>query len=98
MKLDNPDNNCVNRLKVLADSTRLNVVRQLMDGPKHVNALNERIDVDQSLLSHHLKLLRDAGIVTANRDGKAVLYQLADDVKLQEDVISLGCCKLQFDE
>lgn len=96
MKLVNADAHCVNRLKVLADSTRLNVIRQLMDGPKHVNALNEMIDVDQSLLSHHLKLLRESGLVVANRDGKAVLYQLADDVKVANDIISLGCCELHF--
>lgn len=98
LKVHQSDDVCVNQLKVLADSTRLSVVRLLMDGPKHVNELNDTIRVDQSLLSHHLKLLRDAGLVKANRDGKAVLYQLADKVHIKDEIISLGCCNLSFEK
>jgi len=98
LKIHQQDDVCVNQLKVLADFTRFSVVRLLMEGPKHVNELNECIKVDQSLLSHHLKLLRDAGIVTANRDGKAVLYQLAGTVHIKEEIIHLGCCNLSFEE
>ena len=94
-----PEINCAAMLKVLADDTRLDVVRQLMQGPKHVGELNASLPIDQSLLSHHLKILRDAGIVVAQRDGKAVLYSLAPNV---EDLrkgksINLGCCNISFD-
>ncbi len=91
---------CVAKLKVLADDTRLAVVRQLLKGPQHVNAMNATIDVDQSLLSHHLRVLRDAGVVESRRDGKAVLYRLSDAVladRCSDESIDLGCCRLSFD-
>lgn len=94
-----PDD-CATRLKVLADGTRLQVMRLLLDGPKHVGELNLRIDVEQSLLSHHLRVLRRAGLVTSERDGKAVLYRVAPEVAVVErrgEAIHLGCCLLAFD-
>ena len=90
---------CASILKVLADDTRLAVVRQLMAGPKHVNVLNQALGLEQSLLSHHLKVLREGGIVVAERDGKAMLYRLDSQVEARRvgDAINLGCCQLSFD-
>jgi ArsR family transcriptional regulator, nickel/cobalt-responsive transcriptional repressor len=89
---------CSKRLKVLADATRLTIVRQLMRGPQTVQALNEQIAIEQSLLSHHLRVLRDARLVTAERDGKSMVYGLAPDVSAAASTgaINLGCCKLSF--
>jgi|ERR1043165_3603067 ArsR family transcriptional regulator len=99
MKKDEPEVSCANLLKILADDTRLDVVRQLMSGPRHVGELNASIPIDQSLLSHHLKILREAGIVTAARDGKAVLYRLAPSVESRRKGkgINLGCCVISFE-
>lgn len=90
---------CASRLKVLADETRLAVLELLMGGPQHVGELNESLDVEQSLLSHHLKILRDAGLVESQRDGKQVLYRLAKEVKGNRKgrSIDLGCCHISFD-
>lgn len=90
---------CADLLKALADPTRLAVVRRLLEGPRHVNELNAGIDVDQSLLSHHLKVLRDAGVVSARRDGRAVLYRITEDFagRKRRGEIDLGCCRLNFD-
>lgn len=91
---------CADRLKVLADSTRLEVMRLLLEQPLHVGDLQRRLEIEQSLLSHHLRVLRGAGLVTSERDGKAVLYQVATDVSassVQGDAIHLGCCVLSFD-
>jgi ArsR family transcriptional regulator len=68
-------------LKVLADETRLAVVQELLEGPKHVGQINAVLKLDQSLLSHHLRTLREAGLVVAQRDGKAVLYRLSPGVE-----------------
>jgi len=89
---------CAEMLKVLADETRLEVVRLLLSGPRHVNELNENLRVDSSLFSHHLKVLREGGIVTAERDGKAVLYSLAPAVQGRRsgNSINLGCCVISF--
>lgn len=90
--------NCARKLKILADSTRLAVLQLLMNQPMHVGEMNAVLKLDQSLLSHHLKVLREEGFVTATRDGKAVLYQLADPVRSTKvGTIDLGCCLLSFE-
>ncbi len=90
------ETSCAAKLRVLADETRLAVVRTLMRGPHHVGDLHRALGVDQSLLSHHLKLLREADLVVAERDGKAVLYRLAPAVASASGAVDLGCCLLTF--
>jgi ArsR family transcriptional regulator, nickel/cobalt-responsive transcriptional repressor len=100
MKHDSPTGeiSCAAMLKALADETRLAVVRQLLLRPCHVGELRVALGIEQSLLSHHLKPLREAGIVESARDGKAVLYRLTSSVELrrQGEIIDLGCCQLSF--
>ncbi len=89
---------CAQRLKVLADLNRFTILRLLLDGPKHVWELNEELSLEQSLLSHHLKILRQEGLVQSQRDGKAVLYCLAPGVRINSGKgINLECCVLSFD-
>ncbi|MBD1907095.1 metalloregulator ArsR/SmtB family transcription factor [Funiculus sociatus GB2-A5] len=90
---------CAQKLKTLADSTRLEVLELLMNGPKHVGQINAVLGLQQSLLSHHLRVLREEGFVTATRDGKAVLYQLDPTVQRANagKAIDLGCCLLSFE-
>ena len=90
---------CAHQLKILADSTRLAVLELLWSGPKHVGEMNAVLGLEQSLLSHHLKVLREEGFVRATRDGKAVLYQLESSVRSANGdwAIDLGCCRLCFD-
>ena len=61
--MDTNDDRCAERLKVLADRTRLDVLRRLLTRPHRVGELADDLDVEQSLLSHHLRTLRDAGLV-----------------------------------
>lgn len=90
---------CVASLKVLADGTRLAVVRELMGGTRRVGELEKKLDIGQSLLSHHLKVLRDSGIVTARRTGKSVVYSVAPGALLRGDGgLDLGCCTISFDD
>ncbi len=90
---------CASKLKVLSDSTRLAVLELLMNGPKNVGELMDFLKVEQSLLSHHLAILRDHELVEAHRDGKAMIYQLPEDVSDSTvgKAINLGCCKISFD-
>lgn len=89
---------CAVLLKVLADETRLSVVKQLMKRPMHVGELNESLGIEQSLLSHHLKLLRKSELVIAERDGKSVLYSLSPQLQAaaRRESIDLGCCLISF--
>ena len=89
---------CAGKLKALADGTRLAVMESLMDGPLHVGELATRLDVEQSLLSHHLRVLRENGLLQATRDGKAVLYALAPGVEGSDKTLELGCCRLSFED
>jgi ArsR family transcriptional regulator len=91
---------CVSVLKVLADETRLAVVELLINGPRHVGEMMQELKVEQSLLSHHLRVLRDARLVMAERDGKSMLYRLAPNVEsaYHGKAINLGCCLLSFDQ
>ncbi len=94
-----PQQPCADKLKVLGDTTRLSVMSLLMAKPLTVTELNAVLEMDQSLLSHHLKILRDAGLVSSVREGKGMLYSLAEDVDLSRsgNMINLGCCKLKFE-
>ncbi|MEX2491562.1 MAG: metalloregulator ArsR/SmtB family transcription factor [Nitrospirales bacterium] len=99
MKTKTTSPTCAGKLKILSDSTRLGVLEALMAGPKNVGELMEQLDVEQSLLSHHLAVLRDNGLVEATREGKAMMYQLPEGVadSTAGKAINLGCCKISFD-
>jgi DNA-binding transcriptional ArsR family regulator len=86
---------CAERLRIIGTAVRLEVLRQLATGPKFVYELNDRLGVEQSLLSHHLRVLRRYGFVAAHREGKAVRYRLARGTTT-EGRIDLGCCELSF--
>ena len=89
---------CASILKALADDTRLLVVKHLLAGEAHVGEMQEELGVEQSLLSHHLKHLRKAGIVESQRDGKAVLYRLtpALEDRRRGRTLDFGCCQISF--
>ena len=88
---------CAGKLRVLGDPTRMRVAEILMDGPRCVHELMAMLKVEQSLLSHHLRVMRDSGLVEGVRAGKAVRYQLASHAEVRADMIDLGCCQLTFE-
>ena len=73
----------VDLLKALASPIRLATVVELCEGPRCVHELQASLEtagrtVSQPLLSQHLKVLREAGLVTTTRRGTEITYQLAD--------------------
>ncbi|MEE8533596.1 MAG: metalloregulator ArsR/SmtB family transcription factor [Alphaproteobacteria bacterium] len=64
---------------LLGEPTRLRIVVCCLAGPVSVSALAERIGASPSLVSHHLRLLRAARILRAERRGKQVFYSAADE-------------------
>jgi DNA-binding transcriptional ArsR family regulator len=89
---------CAGRLAALADPTRLAVLEYLLKRSGTVKQINEGLRLAQNLLSHHLKVLREAGLVISRRDGKGVRYELAPGVEIgaSGSGINLGCCTLTF--
>ena len=77
MKQIDPD---VQLLAALADPVRLSIVRQL-SAIDDVCAcdFSECCTVSQPTISHHLKVLREAGVVTSKRQGTNIVYSLAPD-------------------
>ncbi len=70
-------------LRALASPVRLAVVAELLLAPRCVHGLQEVLDdaglgVSQPLLSQHLRVLREAGLVSATRRGTEVTYELSD--------------------
>lgn len=63
----------------LSDEKRLRVLEILAGGERCVCELTDALEVGQSLLSFHLKTLKDAMLVTDRRDGRWVYYALAPD-------------------
>jgi DNA-binding transcriptional ArsR family regulator len=65
-------------LKTLASPRRLDILHELANGPIEVGRLAEAIGASQPNVSQHLAVLRTAGIVEAEREGREVRYRLAD--------------------
>ena len=88
----------------LADEARVEIVTRLLDGEKCVCDLTDALETGQSRLSYHLKVLKDAGLVTDRREGRWAYYTLARDVFMEtEELLSslrprasralkVGCC------
>lgn len=64
--------------RLLGDPTRLRIVLACLEGPVAVHDIAARHDLSSSLASHHLRRLRAARIVKADRQGKQVFYIAAD--------------------
>ena len=65
--------------RALGDETRLRLLQRLRDGEQCVCDLTENLESRQSLLSFHLRTLKDAGLVTDRRDGRWVYYAINPD-------------------
>lgn len=65
-------------LRTLASPRRLAILHHLADGPRAVGELATAVRASQPNVSQHLAVLRAAGLVEAERDGREVRYRLAD--------------------
>ncbi len=78
-----PDFRPVARLfKALAEANRLKIIHVLKSHEMSVSQIVEATGLSQPLISHHLRALREAGIVRTRRDGAFVLHALADPAML----------------
>lgn len=62
--------------KALSDPTRRQVLEMLRQGPKSAGELAEAFDVSKPTMSAHFAVLREAGLVTTERQGKHLIYRL----------------------
>lgn len=64
--------------KALCDPKRLAILEQLRGGEKCACALQEPMDLTQSGLSYHMKILCDSGLVVSRQEGKWTHYRLSE--------------------
>ena len=69
----------------LADEARVEIVARLLDGEKCVCDLTDALATGQSRLSYHLKVLKDAGLVTDRREGRWMYYTLTRDAFVETE-------------
>lgn len=69
----------------LSDEARLEIIQILLDGEHCVCDLQSHLDVAQSRLSYHLKVLKDAGVVTDRREGRWSYYTLNRDAIVEAE-------------
>ncbi|QDU18895.1 ArsR/SmtB family transcription factor [Urbifossiella limnaea] len=82
------------RLAALAEPTRVRVIDRLAHGPLHVGALAELLDVPMVNLSHHLGVMRQAGLLEDEKEGRRVVYRLHPDVARPGDGDALAVLDL----
>lgn len=77
--------------KALADETRQQIMTLCCCQKLSVGDIVEALDVSQPTVSHHLKILRNAGLVRSERQGKQVFYTL------NQEQLARGCCQVAED-
>jgi ArsR family transcriptional regulator len=94
-------NRCAEYLRAVADPERLRIIQCLQPGPKAVGEICRELDVPIANASHHLRLLKAAGLVRREKKGRFVIYCLepkllrpSNGSKL--DVLDFGCCRLEL--
>jgi ArsR family transcriptional regulator, nickel/cobalt-responsive transcriptional repressor len=65
-------------MHALSTPSRVLILAQLRDQPRSVSELVAAVGMEQSAVSHQLKLLRDRGLVVGERQGRRVVYSLHD--------------------
>jgi ArsR family transcriptional regulator len=66
-------------LRALGDEMRLRILRALFEKPRNVSELVNVLDVSQPDVSHHLRRLREAGLVEGKREGRRIRYEIVED-------------------
>ncbi len=61
----------------LSDETRIKIIKLLSDDEKRVDELTRRLETPQSTVSHHLRVLKEAGLVQAEKRGRSIYYSIA---------------------
>ena len=91
-------------LRCICDETRFGILEQLSQGEMTVGQIVQKIKRDQPLVSHHLKTLKECGIVSSESRGRHVVYRISSErlsaliVQIQEagdeinDICDGTCC------
>lgn len=92
---------CSKYLRALADEDRLKIVQCLQDGPKSVGEVSRLLAARLANVSHHLRLLQQAGVVERHKQGRFVIYALHPKIHRPTpggapDALEFGCCRIEL--
>ena len=92
---------CAGLLRAMGDDTRLRILQSLLNRERCVNEIAQELDLPQPHVSHHLQILRNAGLVEGRRDGQRICYRLLPEIgesltDQENSAIDLGCCLISF--
>lgn len=94
---------CAELLAALAAPERLKIVRYLADGPHNVTEIVEMLGIPAVNVSHHLSVLKHAGLIQGRKKGRFVWYSLRPGVLeevveagIPKEALNLGCCRLEL--
>lgn len=73
------EDDVVNLFKAIANKARIKILYVLQQKPLTVTEIGEAVGLSQSAISHHLKDLKMARLVTNHKEGRKVIYQLDDE-------------------
>jgi len=65
--------------KNFSDSTRIRILHCLIENERSVNEIAELLNMNQSAISHQLRILKNSKLIKNRRDGKTIYYSLDDD-------------------
>ena len=92
-------NDCVVALRALGEDTRVRIVGLLIDEALDVGEISKRLGVSPYNVSKHLRILREAGLLEVEKNGRTRLYALPETIRgraAEGSVLDLGCCSFQF--
>ena len=80
--------------QVLGDQTRLRILQCLREGPRRVSDIHRACGLKQANTSKHLRILREARVVAARREGTSVSYTICEPLVLQLcDLVCSGAAR-----
>lgn len=92
---------CAELLAALAAPERLQIVRLLANGPHNVTEIVDALKIAALNVSHHLTVLKHAGLIHGDKQGRFVIYALCDGVLkevieagIPKETLDLGCCQI----
>lgn len=92
---------CAELLKALAEPLRLRIVDLLRDRPMNVGEVAQTLGVEVMIASHHLGILRRAGLLDRRKEGRFAVYGLRSGVLDSKrgrgrEHLDLGCCRIEM--
>lgn len=89
-------------LKALSEENRLRILRLLFKNKLNVTEISGRLEMSQYNVSKHLRIMREAGLLESEKQGKQRLYSVTPELKSRvaasHNVLDLGCCTFRLDD